>query len=72
MAAPQGPVCELRLLTVHRYAPGTPKGGRAPCTLEHLGRRGKPVQKLRLIPAEKAFAFACKLQGTPGCTVSVC
>ncbi len=26
----------------------------------------------RLIPAQKAFAFARKLQGTPGCTVSVC
>jgi hypothetical protein len=72
MAAPQGPVCELRLLTVHRYQPGTPKGGSAICALEHLGRRGKPVKKLRLIPAEKAFAFARKLQGTPGCTVSVC
>jgi hypothetical protein len=36
-----------------------------------LGRRGKPVKKMRLIPAEKAFAFARKLQGTPGCTVSV-
>jgi hypothetical protein len=23
-------------------------------------------------PMEKAFAFARKLQGTPGCTVSVC
>jgi hypothetical protein len=33
---------------------------------------GKPVKKMRLIPAEKAFAFARKLQGTPGCTVSVC
>jgi hypothetical protein len=27
---------------------------------------------MRLIPAHKAFAFARKLQGTPGCTVSVC
>jgi hypothetical protein len=32
----------------------------------------KPVKKMRLIPAEKAFTFARKLQGTPGCTVSVC
>jgi len=27
---------------------------------------------MRLIPDEKAFAFARKLQGTPGGTVSVC
>ena len=72
MAAPQGPVCELRLLTIHRYEPGISKGGHAPCAIEHLGRRGKPVRKQRFIPAEKAFAFARKLQGEPGCTVSVC
>ena len=72
MAAPQGPVCELRLLTVHRYEPGIQKLGAAPLAIENLGRRGKPVKKMRLIPAEKAFAFARKLQGTPGCTVSVC
>ena len=29
--------------------------------------RYQPVKKMRLIPAEKAFAFARKLQGTPGC-----
>jgi hypothetical protein len=71
MAAQSGPVCELRLLVVHRYEPGTVKLGSAPLAVEHLGRRGKPVKKMRLIPAEKAFAFARKLQGTPGCTVSV-
>jgi hypothetical protein len=72
MAIPQGPVCEVRLLVVHRYQPGVKKLGTAPCAVEFLGRRGKPVKKMRLIPAEKAFAFARKLQGTPGCTVSVC
>jgi hypothetical protein len=72
MAAPLGPVCELRLLTIHRYAPGSRKGGQAPCAIEHLGRRGKPVRKQRFIPAEKAYAFARRLQGKPGCTVSVC
>jgi hypothetical protein len=72
MAIPQGPVCEVRLLVVHRYEPGTCKSGSAPCAVEFFGRRGKPVKKMRLIPAEKAFAFARKLQGTPGCTVSVC
>ncbi len=72
MAIPQGPVCEVRLLVVHRYEPGVKKLGTAPCSVEFFGRRGKPVKKMRLIPAEKAFAFARKLQGTPGCTVSVC
>jgi hypothetical protein len=72
MAIPQGPVCEVRLLVVHRYLPGVKKLGTAPRQVEFLGRRGKPVKKMRLIPAEKAFAFARKLQGTPGCTVSVC
>jgi hypothetical protein len=72
MAIPQGPVCEVRLLVIHRYEPGVKKLGTAPCSVEFFGRRGKPVKKMRLIPAEKAFAFARKLQGTPGCTVSVC
>jgi len=72
MAIPQGPVCEVRLLVVHRYPPGVQKLGTTPCEVEFFGRRGKPVKKMRLIPAEKAFAFARKLQGTPGCTVSVC
>jgi hypothetical protein len=72
MAIPQGPVCEVRLLVIHRYEPGVRKLGTAPRQVEFFGRRGKPVKKMRLIPAEKAFAFARKLQGTPGCTVSVC
>jgi hypothetical protein len=72
MAAPQGPVCNIRLLIVHRYAPGIKKSGAQPCTVEHFGRRGKPVKKMRLIPAEKAFAFARRFQGLPGVTVSVC
>jgi hypothetical protein len=59
-------------LVVHRYPPGVQKLGSTPCEVEFFGRRGKPVKKMRLIPAEKAFAFARKLQGTPGCTVSVC
>jgi hypothetical protein len=66
MATPQGPVCEIRLLTVHRYEPGVQKLGTAHRAIEHIGRRGKPVKKMRLIPAEKAFALARKLQGTPG------
>ena len=72
MAAPQGPVCNIRLLIVHRYAPGIKKSCAVHCTVEHFGRRGKPVKKMRLIPAEKAFAFARKFQSLPGGTVSVC
>jgi hypothetical protein len=30
MAIPQGPVCEVRLLVVHRYKPGVQKLGSAP------------------------------------------
>jgi len=72
MAAPQGPVCDLRLLVVGSYQPGVQRLGSIPLAIEHLGQRGKKVRKMGLIPAEKAFAFARKLQGTPGCTVSVC
>lgn len=36
-----------------------------------MGRRGKPIKKLRLIPAEKAFALARRFQGRFGTTVSV-
>jgi hypothetical protein len=36
-----------------------------------MGRRGKPVKKLRLIHDEKAFALALKFQGRFGTTVSV-
>ncbi|MFQ6539749.1 MULTISPECIES: hypothetical protein [Aphanothece] len=38
--------------------------------IEHLGFRGKPVRKLRMITVEKALALARKLQGTRGCTAS--
>ena len=51
------------------------RAGVTPTDREFAGRvrrRGKPVKKMRLIPAEKAFAIARKLQGTRGCTVSVC
>jgi hypothetical protein len=57
MAAPQGPVCELRLLTIHRYTPDSTKGGAMPCAIEHLGRRGKPVKRQRFIPAERVVPW---------------
>jgi hypothetical protein len=40
MAMSQGPVCEVRLLVVHRYPPGVQKLGTAPCEVEFFGRRG--------------------------------
>jgi len=57
MATPQGPVCEVRLLVVHRYQPGVQKLGSTPCEVEFFGRRGKPVKKMRLIPAERALGL---------------
>ena len=63
--------CPIRFLCIHRYAPGVPKGGTSPYELQWLGKRGKPVKKMRLIPAERAHAIARKLQGTPGVSVSV-
>jgi hypothetical protein len=77
MASPSAPSCEIRRVIVHFYpvtegcdAVGI-KGGAHPCEQQFFGRRGKPVKKIRLVPAEKAFAIARKLQGTRGCTVSV-
>jgi hypothetical protein len=69
---PKGPVCEVRLLEILRCEPGTSKSGSAPWAGEFLGRPGKPVKTMRLIPAHKAFAFARKLQDTPGWIVSLC
>jgi len=71
MSSQQAPACEIRRVIVHFYPEGI-KGRSNPVELQFFGRRGKPVKKMRLIPAEKAFAVARKLQGTPGCTVSVC
>jgi hypothetical protein len=39
-------------------------------TLPH-GRRGKPIKKMRFMPAERAHALARKLQEQLGITVSV-
>jgi hypothetical protein len=63
--------CPIRFLCIHRYAPGVRKGGTSPYELQWLGKRGKPVKKMRLIPAARAHQIARKLQGTPGVTVSV-
>jgi hypothetical protein len=70
MAAPSGPSSEIRRVVVHFYPDGL-KGGAHPVEQQFFGKRGKPVKKMRFVPAEKAFAIAQKLQGTKGCTVSV-
>jgi hypothetical protein len=47
------------------------KGGAFPCQVRYFGKRGKPVKKMRLVPAAKAFVIARKLQGAKGSTISV-
>jgi hypothetical protein len=36
-----------------------------------IGRRGKPIKKLRYVPMARAHDLARKLQGRSGTTVSV-
>jgi hypothetical protein len=52
----------LFCIHLHSSTTGSSKGGHAPCVTAHVGRRGKPVLRQRFIPAEKAFAYARKLQ----------
>jgi hypothetical protein len=70
MATPSAPSCEIRRVIVHIYPDGI-KGGAHSCEQHFFGKRGKRVKKIRLVPAEMAFAIARKLQGTRGCTLSV-
>ena len=70
MAAPQGPSCEIRCVIEHHYPEGR-KGGYSPCEVRYFGKRGKPVKKLRFMPAAKAHEIARKLQGAKGSTISV-
>ena len=85
MAHASAPCCELRPLVLHTYPVALGLLRRRSLLVEQqlasrpmamsastpMGRRGKPVKKLRLIPAEKAFALARKFQGRFGTTVSV-
>jgi hypothetical protein len=59
-------------LTIYRsiYPDGIKAYGHERITTP-IGRRGKPVKKLRLIPAEDAHAMARHFQGQKGTTVSV-
>ncbi len=70
MARPTAPCCEIRTLVLHTYPDGIKAYGHERITTP-IGRRGKPIKKLRLIPAEMAYAMARHFQGTKGTTVSV-
>ena len=70
MARPTAPCCEIRFLVLHTYPDGIKAYGHQRITTP-IGRRGKPVKKLRLIPAEDAHAMARYFQGRKGTTVSV-
>jgi hypothetical protein len=70
MARPTAPCCEIRTLVLHTYPDGIKAYGHERITTP-IGRRGKPVKKLRLIPAEDAYAMARYFQGRKGTTVSV-
>ena len=51
--------------------PGSSKAFLEPRVTLHIGRRGRPVQKPRLMPLRTAFTFARKLQAARVGTVSV-
>ena len=70
MAIPSAPRCEIRRLVMHVYPDGIKAYGHERLTVP-VGRRGKPIQKMRFMPAERAHFWARKLQGRPGTTVSV-
>ena len=67
---PTAPCCEIPFLVLHTYPDGIKAYGHERITTP-IGRRGKPVKKLRLIPAEDAHAMARYFQGCKGTTVSV-
>ncbi len=69
MAAPQGPSGEIRCVIERRYADSA-KGGSHPGEVSFLGKRGKPVRKLRFVPGAKAYEIARKLQGAKSSTIS--
>jgi hypothetical protein len=70
MALSKAPRCEIRALVLHIYPDGIKAYGHERHTVP-LGRRGKPVKKMRFMPMARAHELARKLQGTPGTTVSV-
>ena len=70
MAISSSPRCEIRALVMHVYPDGIKAHGHERLTTP-VGRRGKPVKKVRYMPMARAHTLARKLQGRPGTTVSV-
>lgn len=62
--------CPIRQVVVHFY-PGSNKAVCEPRLTLHFGRRGRPVQKPRLLPLRTAMAVARKLQARHIGTASV-
>jgi hypothetical protein len=62
--------CPVRQVLVHVY-PGSSKTWSEPRVTVPIGRRGKPVQKPRLMPLLIALSVARKLQARHIGTVSV-
>ena len=62
--------CPVRQVLVHD-CPGSSKAFDEPGVTVHIGRRGRPIQKPRLMPLLTAFSVACKLQAAGVGTVSV-
>jgi hypothetical protein len=62
--------CSVRQVLVHVYR-GISKAFDQPRVTDHLGRRGRPVQKPRLMPLLTALSVARKLQATRIGPVSV-
>jgi hypothetical protein len=72
------PRCEIRALVLHIYpvaagfcaAVGVKEYGHERIT-PPIGRRGKPIKKMRYMPLALAHQLARKFQGRPGTSVSV-
>ena len=60
MAISKAPRCEIRCLVMYIYADGIKAYGHERITLP-IGRRGKPIKKLRSMPMARAHALARKL-----------
>ena len=63
--------CPVHQVLVHVY-PGSSKAFAEPRVTVHIGRRGRPVQKPRLMPLLTALSVARKLQAAQVGTVSRC
>ena len=62
--------CPVRQVVVHVY-PGVLKAATEPRITVHIGRRGRPVLKPRLMPLRTAQSIALQLQARRIGTVSV-